>query len=77
MGQDRLPCVECSGLGWQATDDRRRAGSRAVVNGPAPTLPPPAPEMSYMPEISAEDLAEVQRLRDRGYAVIPPYAATT
>jgi hypothetical protein len=72
IGQDRLPCVECNGNGWQATDDARRSKIGAALNGPTPAEPAPAYAASVVPDISQEDEAEVARLRGLGYAVIPP-----
>lgn len=72
QGQDNLPCVKCNGIGWLPTDDARRPHSSVVPNGPTPLYPPPSSVASGVPVVQAEEDPEVQRLRQLGYAVIPP-----
>jgi hypothetical protein len=76
-GQEVMPCVECGGKGWVATDEKRQ-GFRA------PAFTPPAPVAQQEegngtvvshPALSSEDQAEVARLRSKGIVVIVPQPA--
>jgi hypothetical protein len=76
-GQEVMPCVECQGKGWVATDDKR-LGFRP----PALPSPPPAGAAEEgngavvsHPALSSEDQAEVARLRSKGIVVIVPQPA--
>lgn len=72
IGQDKLPCIECAGNGWVPTDDKRRTSAPVAANGLTPSYPPPSPLGSSVPDTPAEEDPEVIRLRQLGYAVIPP-----
>jgi hypothetical protein len=72
FGQQNLTCVECAGNGWQPTDEKRAPKFGAASNGPAPTYPPPSAVASALPDLPVEEDPEVIRLRQLGYAVIPP-----
>jgi hypothetical protein len=72
-----LPCVDCGGAGWIATDDKRQ-GFRT------PSFVPPPPVVAQdvengqpvnHPALGAEDQAEIDRLRKKGIVVIVPTPA--
>lgn len=73
IGQDRLTCVECAGMGWVATDDARRPRSGTAANGLSASVPPVSEAASAVPETSWDDDPRVVELRQLGVAVIPPY----
>jgi hypothetical protein len=76
-GQEVMPCVECGGKGWVATDEKR-----AGFHAPAFTPPPPTGTAEEgngtvvnHPALAAEDQAEIDRLRKKGIVVIVPQPA--
>jgi len=76
-GQEVMPCVDCSGKGWQPTDDTR-AGFRPVV----PTTPVSSPSAEAgnggperHPALSDEDSKRINELRAKGIVVIVPQPA--
>jgi hypothetical protein len=75
-GQEVMPCVECQGKGWVATDDKRLGFRPPAL--PSPPVPGAAEEANGAvvnhPALSAEDQAEVSRLRSKGIVVIVPEA---
>jgi hypothetical protein len=75
-GQRLLPCVECNALGWLPTDPARSPSYGRALNGADTPSEPVAPFASVVPDLSMEELAEIDRLKQLGYAVIPPYQPT-
>jgi hypothetical protein len=75
FGQTEMSCVKCNGLGWLPTDDARRPKGTTAANGVTATYPAPAQEASALPNTQAEEDPDVVRLRQLGYAIIPPYVA--
>jgi hypothetical protein len=76
-GQQVMPCVECGGKGWVATDEKR-AGFRAPVFTPvAPSAPQDEGNGTVVnhPALSTEDQGEIDRLRKKGIVVIVPQPA--
>jgi hypothetical protein len=72
-----LPCVDCGGKGWVATDDKR-SGFRPVVAA-TPSTPVPGDVDNggpvNHPALSTEDQDEIDRLRKKGIVVIVPTPA--
>ena len=71
-GQDKLPCVECEGMGWQPTDDARRRGRMSLTNGVTAQALGVTPQDAAMQPAPLEEDPEVARLRSAGYVVVPP-----
>lgn len=76
VGQDKLPCVECEGMGWVPTDDARRRGRLQLANGPTATALGVTPQDAAMSPTPQEEDPEVAALRAKGYVVVPPIAAS-
>jgi hypothetical protein len=75
IGQDRLTCVECTGMGWVPTDEARRPRAGAALNGPTIQSPAVSTVASVLPETPEDEDPRAVELRQLGYAVIPPYVA--
>jgi len=76
LEQERAVCVKCQGRGWLAKDNARRVAGASLFNGPTADVTPPLESSSFVPDVAPEQLEEIQRLRDLGYAVVPPFRAT-
>lgn len=71
-GQDRLPCVDCKGLGWQPVGPERGGALLARANGPATPYGTLSTDDVGMRPAIPEEAPEVQALRAQGYLVVPP-----
>jgi hypothetical protein len=72
-----LPCVDCGGKGWVATDDKRSGFRPAPPATPMPTAEADAGNGGPVshPALSSEDQDEISRLRAKGIVVIVPTPA--
>ena len=75
IGQEQLSCVECNGMGWQATDDKRRPGFLSTPNGPTAQALGVTAQDAAMQPAPLEEPPEVAALRQQGYLVVAPIAA--
>lgn len=76
FGQDKLSCVECNGMGWLPTDDKRRSGMLSLANGPTAAALGVTPQDAAMQPVTVEDTAEIAALKAKGYVIVPPIAAS-
>lgn len=72
MGQERLPCIPCKGMGWLAVGDERATGQ---MYAPPPSgLRSPEGELVTPPTFlpAPDDTPEIAALKAKGYLVMPP-----
>lgn len=76
-GQEVMPCVECQGKGWVATDDKRLGFRPPALPSPPAVGTPDEGNGTVVshPALSGDDQAEIDRLRSKGIVVIVPQPA--